>query len=54
MTLDPPRVKILFGQALDHADPADRLAFLDRECGDDPELRRRLDELLAANRRKAA
>src|SRR4051794_41926109 len=49
MTLDPRRVKTLFGQALEHADPADRTAFLDRECGDDPELRHRLEELLAAH-----
>ena len=38
MPLDPRRVK-----ALDLADPAERTAFLDRECGDDNELRRRLD-----------
>src|SRR4051794_15442923 len=49
MTLDPRRVKTLFGQALEHADPAARTAFLDRECGDDPELRHRLEELLAAH-----
>ena len=48
MALDPRRVKALFNAALDLPDPADRPAFLDRECGDDPELRRRLDELLAA------
>ena len=48
MPLDPRRVKSLFQAALDLPDPADRPAFLDRECGDDQELRARLDELLAA------
>ena len=48
MALDPRRVKALFHAALDLPDPADRPAFLDRECGDDLELRRRLEELLAA------
>ena len=49
MALDPRRVKALFNAALDLPDPADRPAFLDRECGDDRELRLRLDELLAAH-----
>src|SRR5436305_4759914 len=53
MPFDPRRVKALFNSALDLADPADRPAFLDRECGDDLELRRRLDELLAAHDRPA-
>ena len=48
MPVDPRRVKALFNAALDLPDPADRPAFLDRECGDDQELRQRLDELLAA------
>jgi hypothetical protein len=54
MPLDPRRVKALFNSALDMDDPADRPAFLDRECGDDPELRRRLGELLAAYDQPAA
>ncbi|WZO98828.1 tetratricopeptide repeat protein [Isosphaeraceae bacterium EP7] len=49
MALDPRRVKALFNSALDLPDLAGRSAFLDRECGDDDELRRRLDELLAAH-----
>ena len=49
MPLDPRRVKALFQAALDLPDPAGRPAFLDRECGGDDELRRRLDELLAAH-----
>ncbi len=48
MPLDPRRVKVLFNAALDLPDPADRPALLDRECGDDRDLRQRLDDLLAA------
>ncbi len=48
MPLDHQRIKALFLSAHDLADPADRLAFLDRECGADDELRRRVDGLLAA------
>ena len=48
MPVDPRRVKALFNAALDLSDPLGRPAFLDRECGDDHELRRRLAELLAA------
>ena len=48
MALDPRRVKALFNAALDLPDPADRPAFLERECRDDQELRQRLEELLAA------
>jgi len=48
MSLDPRRVKALFNAALDLPDPAGRPAFLDRECGDDRELRQRLGDLLAA------
>jgi len=54
MPIDPRRVKELFHAALNLPDPADRPAFLDRECGDDPELRARLDELLAAHDRPAS
>jgi serine/threonine protein kinase len=49
MALDPRRVKALFHAALDLPDPAGRPSFLDRECGYDLELRRRLEELLAAH-----
>jgi eukaryotic-like serine/threonine-protein kinase len=41
------RLEALFGQALDLA-AAELPAFLDRECAGDPELRRELGELLAA------
>ncbi len=47
MPFDPQRVKALFQAALDCADLAERAAWLDRECGDDRELRDRLDQLLA-------
>ena len=48
MQLDPGRLKAVFNNAIDLPDPADRPAFLDRECGDDRELRQRLVDLLAA------
>jgi eukaryotic-like serine/threonine-protein kinase len=49
MPSDPRRVKELFGAALDLPDAAARRAFLDRECAVDPDLRKRLDVLLAAH-----
>jgi len=49
MALDPRRVKSLFNSALDLPDPADRRAFLDHKCGEDLELRQRLQDLLAAH-----
>src|SRR5215218_8216141 len=39
----------LFIAALDRADPAERAAWLDRECAGDPDRRRRLDVLLGAH-----
>ena len=48
MAIDPARVKALFQAAIEHDDPAARRAWLDREVGDDAELRGRLDHLLAA------
>jgi serine/threonine protein kinase/lipopolysaccharide biosynthesis regulator YciM len=54
MPLEPRRVKALFHAALDLPDPADRPAFLDRECGEDLELHRRLEALLAAHGRPAS
>jgi len=48
MTLDPQRAKSLFLAAADL--PADRCgAFLDDACAGDPELRRRVNELLRAH-----
>src|SRR5262245_61012049 len=48
MALDPRRVKALFNAALDLPDPADRPAFLGRECGSDLEFPQRREERLAA------
>ena len=48
MAIDPERVKALFLAAIECSDPAGRRAFLYAEVGDDPELRDRLDALLAA------
>ncbi len=49
MAVDPRRVNAFFNTARDLPAPADRSAYLDRECGDDKELRQRLDALLAAH-----
>src|SRR5262249_11858976 len=49
MPADPRRLKDLFNAALDLTDPAARAAFLDRECAGDPDLRHRVDVLLAAH-----
>ncbi len=49
MAIAPERVKALFLAAIERENPDDRRAFLNAEVGDDPELRARLDELLAAH-----
>ena len=54
MVLDPRRIKALFNAALDVPIPTDRPAFLDRECGDDRDLRQRVEELLVAYDRPAS
>jgi eukaryotic-like serine/threonine-protein kinase len=41
----------LFIEALSRTDPAERAAFLDEACAGKPELRRRLEELLAGHAR---
>ena len=41
----------LFENALKCRTPADRAAYLDQVCADRPELRQRLEELLAAHDR---
>jgi serine/threonine protein kinase/tetratricopeptide (TPR) repeat protein len=48
MAIDPNRIKAVFQAAIACAEPVERRAFLDREVGDDPEFRDRLDALLAA------
>jgi WD40 repeat protein/serine/threonine protein kinase/tetratricopeptide (TPR) repeat protein len=49
MAVDAARAKSLFLAASDLADPAERAAFLDRECGGDADLRARVEALLRAN-----
>jgi eukaryotic-like serine/threonine-protein kinase len=49
MVLNPLRVKSLFLAASDLSDLTAREAFLDRECGTDMDLRRRVEALLRAN-----
>src|SRR6516165_23057 len=49
MTVDAARVKSLFLEASELADPAARSAYLERECGGDAELRQRVEALLAAD-----
>ena len=49
MPVDPRRVQEVFLSAVEHQDPAARIAVLDRECGDDRELRRRVESLLRAH-----
>src|SRR5262249_37816342 len=46
----PRRVRALFDQAAD-LPPADRRAFLDTCCPDDPDLRARVEHLLACDAR---
>ena len=49
MAVDAARVKSLFLEASELADPAERAAYLERECGGDAELRQRVEALLAAH-----
>src|SRR4029077_12575136 len=49
MAVDAARVKSLFLEASELADPAERAAYLERECGADAELRQRVEALLAAD-----
>src|SRR4051812_16485909 len=49
MPVDAARAKSVFLAASDLPDPADRAAYLDRECGDDATLRGRVEALLRAN-----
>jgi eukaryotic-like serine/threonine-protein kinase len=49
MAVDPARAKSLFLAASDLVDPAERAAYLDRECRGDVELRARVEALLRAN-----
>ena len=54
MAVDPVRVKSLFQEASDYRSPAERAAYLDRECAGEPELRARVEVLLTAQDRADA
>lgn len=41
--------RTIFLAALDITDPAERAAYLDRVCRDDPDLRQRVERLLEAH-----
>ena len=49
MLVDPKRVQEVFLEAVEHQDPADRAAVLDRECAADRPLRDRVEALLRAH-----
>jgi serine/threonine protein kinase/tetratricopeptide (TPR) repeat protein len=49
MPIDAARAQSLFLTASDLADPAERAAYLERECGGDAELRARVEALLRAD-----
>jgi serine/threonine protein kinase len=49
MAVDAARAKSLFLAASELAGPAERAAYLDRECGGDADLRARVEALLRAN-----
>jgi len=51
MDADPARVKSLFLGASDLPSPEGRAAYLDRECGGEPDLRARVEALLAVENR---
>jgi eukaryotic-like serine/threonine-protein kinase len=52
MAVDSARAKSLFLAASDIGDPAERAAYLERECGNEAELRARVEALLRANEQK--
>ena len=49
MNRDPSRTEAIFLAAAEIAEPQERGAFLDRECGDDLALRARVEALLASH-----
>ncbi len=49
MTQDPPRLGDVFSLALAESSPGARAALIERECQGDPELRDRVEALLAAH-----
>jgi eukaryotic-like serine/threonine-protein kinase len=49
MQVDPARLEEIFGEALTQADGAARAAYLSQACANDPDLRQRVEALLAAH-----
>ena len=49
MALKLARVEGVFNEAVGRSTPADRAAYLDQACGDDAELRQRVEALLTAH-----
>jgi eukaryotic-like serine/threonine-protein kinase len=49
MPIDSKRVQAIFLAVVEHQDPANRAAILDRECATDVELRQRVEALLRSN-----
>jgi WD40 repeat protein/serine/threonine protein kinase len=49
MPVDPKRVQAVFLAAAEQISPADRAALVARECGEDADLRRRVEVLLQAH-----
>jgi len=49
MPVDPTQVQAVFAAAVECEDPAARVALLDRQCGNDAELRARVEALLKAH-----
>ncbi len=54
MPVDPQRIQSIFLVAIEAADPVARAALLARECGDDAELRQRVEVLLQAHDRSGS
>src|SRR5207247_1574516 len=46
--MNPPSIKVIFGNALEIESPADRQAYLAQVCAGQPDLRRKIEALLGA------
>ncbi len=53
MAVDAKRIEAVFRAAVGVADPVQRAALLDRECGSDPEMRQCIEALLRAHQEPA-
>ena len=49
MNKEPRDIKIIFSEALEIKNPQDRIAYLDQACGQDEELRAKIEQLLTAH-----